>query len=462
MKTFVATILLSLLCAARAQDIASLMPHPTRSQSGEFLAYGVPGSDNNPVAHAYFLQTNIDLVQLEPWVLVVSCERIKDVLWREFNFNTPAPGKIFIFLYHAQSTDDPITITPQQFADGWSYRLDMPDMLTHKHYLSALTHVMLLELANRNADGRSAEIPLWLREGVAQQFLTGHEADLIPLIPLWNVNGLTISPPIVLEGRRKDPLAHAHEVLTLNPTLTFTEMSWPSGDDLRGEPGDQFSCSAQLFVARLLNLKNGHQAMHDFVGSLAKYYNWQLALLSAFHNDFTTTSDIEKWWAINVVQFIGHNMAHTWTPEESLHQLASTLRPGVDVRTATNQIPLHTEITLQAIIRDWKDSQRDETLHQVINQLAVLKIRLAPIVAQVAESYQNALLDYFNDRGQYENVPESKRRSSVTEAVVTRAILKKLDTLDAQRNALTPKPKRTAHTNASASLDSKGIDSIVP
>ena len=163
MKTFVATILLSLLCAARAQDISSLMPHPTRSESGQFLAYEVPGSNNGPVSHSFFLRTNSDLVQLEPWVLVVSCERIKDVLWRELNVSTPAAGKIFIFLYRAESAEDPITITTEQFSEGWSYRMDMPDMLTHKRYLSAMTHIMLLELANRNADGRSAEIPLWLR-----------------------------------------------------------------------------------------------------------------------------------------------------------------------------------------------------------------------------------------------------------------------------------------------------------
>ena len=461
MKTFVATILLSLLCAVRAQDITLLMPHPTRSQSGQFLAYEVPGSNNGPVSHSYFLRTNTDLVQLEPWVLVVSCERIKDMLWRELNVSTPAAGKIFIFLYRAESTDDPITVTTQQFSDGWSYRMDMPDMLTHKRYLSAMTHIMLLELANRNADGRSAEIPLWLREGIAQQFLSGHEADLIPLIPQWNMNGLTISP-LLVEGRRADPLAHAHQVLTSNPALTFGEMSWPSSDDLRGEPGDQYSSSAQLFVARLLSLKNGHVTMRNFVQSLSQYHNWQLALLSAFHNSFTTTSDIEKWWAINVVQFTGHSPAQTWTPEESLQQLATTIRPGVEVRTATNQIPLHTETTLQDILRDWKESQRDKTLHQVINELAVLKIRLSPNIAQVAGGYQNALLAYFNDREQYENVPESKRRSSVTEAVITHATLKKLDALDNQRNTLLSKQKRSANHNASASLDSNGINSIVP
>jgi len=399
------------------------------------------------VTHSYFLRTNTALVQLEPWVLVVSCERIKDVLWRELNVTTPAAGKIFIFLYRAESADDHITITPQQFSDGWSYRLDMPDLISHDHYLSVMTYILLLELANRNADGRSAEIPLWLREGVARQMLAGHEAELIPLIPQWNVNGLTITP-IVMEGRRQDPLAHAHEVLMANPALTFEEMSWTSSDDLRGEPGEQFRSSAQLFVARLLNLRNGHVAFSSFVQSLPRYYNWQLALFNAYHNEFSTTADVEKWWAINVVQFTGHDLSHAWSLEVSLQHLESTIRPAVEVRTAANQAPLHTDTTLQTIIRDWKQSQRDDTLRQVINELAVLKVRLAPAVAQVADSYQATLNSYFKDRQQFDGVSESKRPSSITEASVMRTALKNLDALDAQRAALRPKPTRSTATPA--------------
>ncbi|HEX4343260.1 MAG TPA: hypothetical protein VH255_07705, partial [Verrucomicrobiae bacterium] len=348
-----------------------------------------------------------------------------------------------------------------QFSDGWSYRVDLPDLISHDHYLSAMTHIIVLELANRNADGRSAEIPLWLREGLARQLLSNREAELIPRIPQWNVNGVTVSP-IVTEGRRTDPLARAHDLLKATPALTFQELSWPSSDDLRGEPGEQFRSSAQLFVARLLAMKNGHNSFGSLIENLSQYYNWQLALLKAYSSQFSSTLDVEKWWAMNVVQFTGHDLNQAWTEEESLRQLEETVRPPVEVRTATNQMPMHTDTSLQTIITDWKKSQRDDTLQQVINELAVLRFRLASNVAAVADSYQNTLVSYLKARDQFDDIPEARRRSTVSESSLTRATLKKLDSLDAQCKTLQPSPKRVTHNTSSASLDTNWIKSIVP
>ena len=45
--------------------------------------------------------------------------------------------------------------------------------------IRAIVQTLLLEVANRQARERSAEIPLWLAEGLTQHLLAAAEADLV-------------------------------------------------------------------------------------------------------------------------------------------------------------------------------------------------------------------------------------------------------------------------------------------
>ncbi|HEY4983511.1 MAG TPA: hypothetical protein VIJ24_00450 [Verrucomicrobiae bacterium] len=440
MKTFAVTAFLALLLNAAIGQVASvgLPPQPTRSQSGQFLCYGVPGA-NGPPIRPFYLRSNTALVDLEPWVLVVSCERIKQALGRELNVTTPGNGKIFIFLYRAQSPDDSVVITPQRFADGWNYRVDLPNLIDRDRYLSVLTHVLLLEMANRRASEHTAEIPIWLRDGLAQQLLLSRGIELIPPPPQWTVNGVTTTTVTVNE-RKTNSLARAHDVMRASPALTFDELSWPSDEDWQGGRGVQFRSSAQLFVVRLLNLKNGRASLRALIESLPQYYNWQFAFLNAFQNYFQSPLDVEKWWAVNVVQFTGSDLAQTWPSQESWQRLDETIQPTVEVRAATNQLPFYDRVTLQAVVRDWSAAQQTGVLQQTIRDLALIRTRLARGLGELADNYRLALAEYLRMRDGHENF-YAKSRPEIRRAMLIRRTLKTLDALDSKRAALRPKAK---------------------
>ena len=61
--------------------------------------------------------------------------------------------------------------------DGWSYQVQLPDVLSRTRLAQAMTVVLLLEFANRNAGTHSAEIPAWLTDGLSQQLLAGGLSD---------------------------------------------------------------------------------------------------------------------------------------------------------------------------------------------------------------------------------------------------------------------------------------------
>jgi hypothetical protein len=110
--------------------------------------------------------TNADLVRLEPALLAVSAERIKESLWRELgispvavareNFSRAASGAVVgrkcHHHFHALSA-----------TAGISRRT--AGRLSRTRFVRALTGVLLLEFANRERERAFAEIPAWLTDG---------------------------------------------------------------------------------------------------------------------------------------------------------------------------------------------------------------------------------------------------------------------------------------------------------
>ena len=168
--------------AGALRGVASAQPTPSdlvsvRSYSGQFIAYAARSVTLPPALLS--LATNRTFVQLEPTLATVSCERIKQLLWRELGATAPWRGTIYLVLYPARTADDNITITSERFQDGWQYRVDLPDVLERSRYVRAMVQVLLLELANRTAPGRAVEVPLWLIEGFSQLLLASNEFEII-------------------------------------------------------------------------------------------------------------------------------------------------------------------------------------------------------------------------------------------------------------------------------------------
>src|SRR5208283_1210869 len=98
---------------------------------------------------------------------------------------------------------------------------------------------------------------------------------------------------------------------------------------------------AQLFVADLLELKDGPAHLRAMLKTLPDVYNWQTAFHSAFRENFPRPLDVEKWWALQVVNFVARQTGPAWTTAVSRDKLDEILRVPVEMRLASNALPTH-------------------------------------------------------------------------------------------------------------------------
>jgi hypothetical protein len=390
------------------------------------------------------IATNTDFVRLEPALLAVSAERIKESLRRELNrefktpgVNAPPHGKIFLVLHPAQSTDEDITIVSQRSPGGWDYQVRLPDVLSRTRYLRAMTGVLLLEFANRNSATRNcAEIPAWLTDGLSQELLAAAWQEIILSSPDKRVNGLPVSR-IVKTARGMDSLAIARRVLRDHAVLTFEQLSWPTDAQLSGADGGAYRAGAQLFVNELLALKNGPAHLRAMLETLPKFYNWQMAFQTAFRENFPRPLDVEKWWAVQVVSFVARDPGPAWTPAVSRDKLDEILSVPVGMRTASNALPAHAEISLQAVIRNFDRARQVAILQTKLRDLELSQLRMAPQFAVLTGEYRRAIADYLGSGRRTSAVLRwVKRPFTSSSKTIMNGTLRKLDALDAQRRAI--------------------------
>ena len=406
------------------------------SHSGQFVVYA--GRSYAPPRSVANLTTNQNFVRLEPTLASVSCERIKQALTRELGATAPWRGHIYLVLYPARGAGDTITITSERIKGGWQYRVDFPDVVERSRYVRGVVQVLLLELANRTAETRAAEIPLWLIEGFAQLLLASNEVEIILSPPRGKANGLNFSATVV-SARKEGLRKQTQKRLRGRPPLTFENLSWPTEEELAGDTGDLYSGSAQLFVGELLRLPDGPACLRTMLAQLPQNYNWQLAFLRAFHACFERLLDVEKWWALSLVRTTGRDLAQTWSLEESWQRLDQAIHTGAQVRTGTNELPLHADLKLQTVLREWDSVRQTEAIRSTLRELGLLRSRIAQEFVGLVQDYSQVLEAYLQQRDHTGSVIPFTRKAGRRRAV--EAAVKQLDALDARREALRPIPK---------------------
>src|SRR5665213_910146 len=381
--------------------------------------------------------TNRQIVRLEPALLAVAAERFKISLWRQLGLDSAAPwsGKIFLVLHPARSLDETVNIASDPFLNRWNYRVELPDVLARPRYARALSAVLLLEIANRTAaaNGRRCAIPAWLVDGLAQQVLAADGEKVVLSAPAKKTAGQPASRLDQTE-RGFDPLASARRVLQNFPALTFDQLSWPTDAQEAGADGGAYFASAQLFLHELLALKNGPARLRAMLAALPDHLNWQTAFLDAFREDFQRPLDVEKWWALRVVNFAARDPGPRWTAAASRARLEALLSVPVEFRSASNALPAHAEISLQAALQDLSAAQRELVLRTKLRDLALVELRLAPPFGELAGGYRAALADFLG--GHKTPAPASvtnKHRSTMKRHASIADTLKKLDALDRRR-----------------------------
>ena len=422
------------------------------STSGQFVV--IAGQSVSPLASLPVIATNTSLVRLDPSLLAVSAERIKKSLRHQLGIGQSAPwsGKIFLALHPAQSPDEDVTIQSSRFGNGWNYRVELPDIVSRTRLARALTGVLLMEFANRDAQTRSAEIPAWLTDGLSQQtsFSDGLTENILSL-PDKIVNGLPVTKTDAVQ-RGIDSLAGVRQVLKSSTALTFEQLSWPDDAQISGADGGIYRASAQLFVCRLLGLQDGPMRLREMLQNLPQFYNWQIAFQKAFRDEFSKPLDVEKWWALQVVDFAAQSPGPRWTRADSRDRLDEILSVPVEMRDASNNLPVHAEVSLQAVIRNFDSAQQMSVLQTKLRDLAIAHFRMAGPLAVLTDSYRHIIQDYLDGRtllvpSSAKHAPVSSGKNGADETV------EKLDALDLQRraieDAIKPDDSHAQYLNAS-------------
>lgn len=431
-----------------AQTQAPLLKDPVfaRSHSGQFIVQGTVGLNQEPLPPA---AVEAGLMRVNASLLPVSCERIKHLVWRDLGVTGPYRGKIYLGLRPLRLPDEPITIVREHYQDGWVYRVDLPDTVQQSRYVRAMVQVTLLELANRNAGARCAEIPAWLTEGMASSLLAAHGIEIV-LQPPRAGRGPVRFQPTLFDDHMPNPLEAVHYHFTTNQPLTFDELSWPAAEHLGAAVSDTYRMSAQLFVNGLTELPGGPAALRRMLEALPRYQNWQFAFLETFSDHFQRPLDVEKWWMVYVVRFAGRELRQNWGVDESCQKLRETLVTRVQTPSGTNSPPRQDDLTLQNLIRDWEWDRQKPVLETRISELVQLRLQVAPGLSSLAEAYRAALQDYLQQRERH-SAALFRKKNRVAETVDT--AVKRLDDLDAQAAALVSlrERARTLTNSASAS-----------
>jgi hypothetical protein len=435
-------IFLAQLCPAE-------LPRETitaQSRSGLFTI-------NGPSASAKTLYFNNFIgnrpLKLDPALLAVSCEQIKDLLFTELGSNARQQllatrqnlglGRIF-FVIHANA-DQPIAFSALPGTKGKSYRVDLPDEMFSSRLIETVVQILLIDLANVRNDQALVYPPVWLTDG----FVAHLQSVGLETLPLQ------ANLPVVKVKLRKESVANVREHFQERAPLTFEEMSWP--EKLTRERASIFRDSAQLLVYELLHMKDGPASMRKMINNLPRYKNWQLAFLDGFSSRFNQVVDVEKWWALTLVNFTRRDPGQLWSMEESARKLTATLKIPALVYTSQTNMPRHADLTLQEVIKTWDFARQQMTLQKTIVQLKNLRLRIAPDLLSVVDDYRTTLESYFVER----RPGQSDKKNALNSTSLKKSIASKLDEIDKRYASLikkslpTPKPLPLAAASLSPS-----------
>ena len=418
--------------SARAQ-LTGYDPLGARSISGQFVIHV---ETPNPHARAPDFSDAPGMLKLEASLLAVSCERIKAALMGELGDKSQWRGRIFLSLRPAQTPEDEITFTTERFKDSWAYRLDVPNPLPRTRLVRAVVRALLQERANRNARERSANIPLWLSEGLTEIVMASRSLELILPPPKWGVNRLVLDPMIV-ESRRTNALTLARLGVGDRGPMSLEELSWPKEDQLAGPDAAAFSHSAQMFVGELLRFRDGRDCFRAMLDALPDFLNWQTAFLRAFRPHFERQIDLEKWWALQMVNFTGRDSAGLWTVSESWNKLDDLLPVQTQVRRERNELPVPAQVPLTTVIREWDVVRQTRALPAKLNELYLARQRVAEEFLPLVDDYRHVLQDYLARCGRAGVfLPLGSRRTHAKALV--RETVAQLEALEERRRALRP------------------------
>lgn len=408
----------SLIFGLSADVVSAAEPVTRISLSQQFVVRGVP--IDTPLAIRP--SDGSDQMNLEPATAVVSCERIKENLLRELGAADQWKGKIYLRLHPRLTDEEKVMVDAQSRPEGWVYYVDMPALISRRRFLNSIVQILLFEWANRGAQTTPSELPPWLGEGFAG-LLEARGVMSLFAEPFSKRSEIQRWEVAALELRNR---FHA------TPPLSFDQLSWPPKNTAVAQ-ADHYRASAHLFVAELLRLDNGPRDLVALVEGLHRHLNWQTTFLKSFASRFSRLVDVEKWWTVAVMHFLGLDESRRMAPEEVMSQLNEILVVPLDVQVQTNRLMNATKATLQQIIPEWEVHRLDPLLFRKIAQLEGLQWRSPQPVAGLVANYRAVLLNFIAQRNAASGTTRSRNEVLPNARIVQNRVIQSLAALDQER-----------------------------
>lgn len=399
----------------------ALEPVTVRSTSGQFIVRGLPLGP--PVGRSP--TSEVSFLRLDPTLTAVSLERIRQSLGSVLGLPDGWRGPVHVTTFPVVEDHPMVTVTSVKFANGWGYKVEMPEVLDKPRFLRTAVSVILLEYANRTALTRETELPPWLAQGLAAEL----ESTDLSTLALEPGAGLSRSQP------RIDPLRRARERVRERGPLTFNEISLPGDSGLDPE---QYAACAHLFVHELLRLHGGSDMLRSMLTQLPRHLNWQTAFLNAFQPRFPRLIDVDKWYLLAATHVAGRDTAAQWPPAEAAARLEEILSTAVEVRTDAQALPITTAVRLQRLVGEWTFPRQQPVLEAKVGQFDLLLPRSPREVALLTAGYRQVIQSYLRQRTRPVG-PENKIQPQANPRLLVHETVRKLDDLDRKLAALREK-----------------------
>ncbi len=381
-------------------------PRTFRSSSRQFITHDlVPAASAAPTSKPLGGTTQQErqklpetLVRLGPESVGVSAERIKKRFLTILDLPDQWRGSIHLVLHPTERLDELPRIATTRFADGWKYRIDIPTITDALSLVRAVVQVLLIEVVNRGASDKAAEVPFWLNEAMTRQIFFESGRSLL-LQPETSVLGTV---------RHTAPEDLSRGWLLSHPAMTFTDLSFPTREMLQDDAFVAYQASAHLFFVELSRLPQGSQRMRAFVANLGEFWNWQTSFFKAFGSEFKTPLDVEKWWSVALVRLSMREVGGDRSFESSRRKLDEVLQLDSEIRFDPEQIPGKSRLGLTEIIREWDYTRQKPVLQEKINLLTILQWAISPDWIPLIQAYRKTLVDYIDKRDAAGQAPQQR------------------------------------------------------
>ena len=363
--------------------------------------------------------------------LGVAAERVKARMLRLLEASDQWRGSIHLVLQPANASLPPNRIVSTRFADGWRYRLLVPEVVRSSQLIHDLVDVMLLEIANRTPSENGAEVPLWLAEALTHHITLEGENSLLPQ-PETSVLGTL---------QRLSPEQVSRRWLKTHQPFSFMQISMPPPELLQGQALLTYQCCAHVLLLELCRLPQGPAKLRNFIGSVGAYWNWQTAFMRAFEMDFQRPIDLEKWWSVALASPNLRDAGGELAFDSGRRRLDELLHVETEVRADANQLPNRVAVPLVQVIRDWDYSQQRPYLVQAANQLELAQWTLPHQWGVLADSYRKVLIDYIEKRDSVGQAPAQRGGPLPRARYVAAETLRALEKLERERISQLPEIK---------------------